>query len=257
MKHRLKFGLPFFAILFLTSLNAQAQSFSELGEDFNDRSFRLFVRGTYVKPGADETYHGWTINGSLCMNDENMFGTRVRYENPTLGDGIILLVHTIKGKPWATPSGLQHAYGAGWVGWMQFYKNVIAGDRVLIAPGISFGDYIIGIEERDLGGNERLRDPAGYFWTAGGGLMTTYLVTNGIWVDAYVNYDMAFDKVKYSQAGYTPVEGYPKPHFITYGFEINHRSGFFAGMRINQLNDRGVHNIKAKRTDISIGYHFR
>src|SRR5688572_9605739 len=98
----------------ITTLTAQ-QSFSELGEDFNDRSFRLFVRGTYVKPGADETYHAWTINGSLCMNDENILGTRVRYENPTLGDGIYLLVHTIRGKPWTTPSGLQHAYGAGWV----------------------------------------------------------------------------------------------------------------------------------------------
>jgi hypothetical protein len=233
-----------------------AQTFSDLDRDFNDRSFRLFLRGTYIKPGADEVYHGWTINGALNMNSENMFGIRARYENPTLGDAFILLVHTIKGKPWATPSGLQHAYGGGWIGWMQFYWNVVATDRLLIAPGFSHADYIIGIEETDQG-NIRLRDPAGYFFAAGPGLLTTYLVTDGIWVDGYVNYDLCYAKVKYSQAGYVPVEGYKKPHFITYGIDVNHRSGFFAGVRINQLIDRGPHNITARRTDISIGYHFK
>lgn len=251
-----KFIFPFL-LLIICAKNTSAQSFADLGRDFNDRSIKLFARGTYVRPGEDETYHAWTINGSLSMDNEKKGGLHARYENPTLGDAIFLLVHTIKGKPWETPSGLEHSYGSGWFGWMQIYKNVVAKDRLLIAPGFSLADYIFAIQERQANGSVLERDPQGYYCAIGGGVLTEYLVTNNIWVDGTVNYDIPFYKTKYTTAGYSGVEGYKKPHFITYGIDVNHKSGFYIGVRVNQVIDRGGNGIKAHRTDISIGYHFK
>ena len=241
-----------FATFLLAGTYLSAQSFSDLGDDYDERNLRLMIRGTYVKPYNDGRYGGWTVNGSLCMDNADKGGIRVRYENPTLGDGIWMLAYLVRKKEWPeTESGLQHAHGAGFIGWMQLYKNVVARDRFILSPGISIADYIIAVEQRTPGSNAFTLDPAGYHFAAGVGLMGSYLVTDRMWIDAYSNFDFCFAKAEYSHPGYK------KPAFVTYGVDVCHASGFYAGVRWNQLIDRGDNGITSLRTDISVGYRFR
>ncbi|HYG50391.1 MAG TPA: hypothetical protein VD905_05780 [Flavobacteriales bacterium] len=231
-------------------------SFSDLGDDFEERDFKLFLRRTTVFPDKDGSYGGISINGQLAINKYEKGRACIRYENPTLGDFVFILARLINGKSTQTASGLEHAYGAGFMGWFQGHKNVVATSRFILSPGISFGDYIFGVE-RKISSSVVALDPIGYFIAAGPSLMTNYYVGYGFWVDAYVNYDLAFGKVKFERGNYTPIENYPKPHFLQYGFDIHHKSGFFIGPRINSVVDRGSNNVTAMRLDISAGYCFK
>ena len=248
------FFLALLLVPFASSLSAQ--SFAELGDDFDDRAFRVFGRYTSVKPGSDARYGGFTVNGSLNINGCDRWDARVRYENPTLGDLLFVVGKMLNGKKVTTASGLEHSFGSGVAGWCQVYTNVVAGDRLLVAPGFSIGDYIFSIKQQVDSVGIVTYDPAGYYFGGGPGLLVTYAFNRGLWIDGYVYYDLCFAKTEYSHAGYLPVEGYPMPHFLTWGMEVNHRSGVFTGVRVCTVNDRGSTGIKASRLDISFGYHF-
>jgi hypothetical protein len=245
-------------LLFLVCISAtkiSAQGFTTYG-DAEDRTLRVFSRYTTVKPGADGRYGGFTFNAGMALNNYNRFRMRVRYENPTIGDLLFYVKRLWTGGQSTTDSGLEHAFGGGLMGWLQFYKNVVATDRFMLSPGISMGDYIFGVEQR-INGSVVTYDPAGWFIGAGPGIMMSYHSGNKIWVDTYAYYDMMFGTVEYSHAGYIRTEGYPKPHFITYGIDVCHEKGFFTGFRMCIVNDRGSTNITASRIDVSLGYHFK
>lgn len=237
------------------AIKISAQGFTTYGEDEN-RTLRVFTRYTSVKPGTDGRYGGFTLNAGMALNNYNRFRMRVRYENPTIGDLLFLIKRLWTGGQSTTDSGLEHAFGGGLIGWMQFYKNVVATDRFMLSPGVSFGDYIFGVEQRDSG-SVVTYDPAGYFIGGGPGVMASYHTGGKMWVDTYAYYDMMFGTVKYSHPGYTPDANPKKPHFFTFGIDVCHEKGFFAGFRMCSVNDRGSHDIHASRIDVSVGYHFR
>lgn len=251
----MKKSLALFFILFNILVGTKAQSFADLGDDFEERDFKLFFRRTTVFPDKDEAYGGFTINGQLAINSADKGGPRVRYENPTLGDFVFVLARLLNGKKLVTNSGMDHAYGSGFLGWLQWHNNVMARDRFLLSAGFSISDYIFGIE-RKVDNTIVALDPAGYFFAAGPSLMASYCIGSGFWADVYTNYDLAYAKVKYSRANYTPIDGYPKPHFLQFGFDVHHKTGIFGGFRLNTIIDRGSNNVHAKRMDISVGYCF-
>ena len=253
MKTLTTFIFLLIGVFIFCSNQSYAQGFSDV-KRFEDRALKLFIRGTYVKPDADEIYGGITINGSMAINKLGKGGPRIRYENPTLGDAIFWLARLINKKPMTTVSGMDHAYGSGFFGWMQFHGNVVASDKFLFSAGMSFDDYIIGIE-RKVNNQINLYDPAGYMFAAGPSVLSSYFIGAGFWIDGYVNYDLVYAKVKYSYPNYSPISGYKKPNFVNFGFDLHHKSGLFGGVRINSLIDRGENKIHAKRMDLSVGYY--
>ena len=105
MKTLTTFIFLLIGVFIFCSNQSYAQGFSDV-KRFEDRALKLFIRGTYVKPDADEIYGGITINGSMAINKLGKGGPRIRYENPTLGDAIFWLARLINKKPMTTVSGM-------------------------------------------------------------------------------------------------------------------------------------------------------
>jgi hypothetical protein len=249
-------ALRFTFYLLALSVSLSAQSFETLENRQGDNpfaynGFHVFVRYTHVSPKYTEAYGGFTINGSYRNDYYNKWEPSYHFENPTLGDLIFLLFNIKKMDGRAT----EQAYGSGFLGWHQLYFNAVAHDRLLISPGISFGDYIFA-SKRAATSSPRTLDPAGYFLHVGPALKVSYVLNERYWVDGYFRYDIAKQVSKPSQ-DYQSINGYPKPHFVTLGGQIHSvKSRLFAGLRMNTLIDRGVNKDRATRLDLSVGFMF-
>lgn len=244
-----------------------AQSFSDLkmknGQNPMDKTiFKLFARYTSLSSKLNGTYGSPTINLALKTDHFGKWERRTRYENPTLGDlvrGIPQAVRDIRGIRDGDQTTLKenkwdnHAHGGGIVGWLQYYVNAVANDKLLISPGISLGDYIYTSKYPSGPNAGKIDDPAGYFVNLGPGLMATYLVDEKIWIDAYVNYDIHLLKVSGPSANYTATPGYKHPDFMSIGLDVNSSSRLFGGIRLNRLIDKGAFNDRSSRLDISVG----
>lgn len=244
---------------------ASAQSFSKLkknnGENpFTEDRIKLYTRLTTVSSEYTPSYSGFTFNISISRNEYKKGEARIRYENPTLGDliqGIPRAIKDVKGIVNDEQTHLtvnkwdDHSHGGGFLGWFQYYLNVVAKDKLLISPGLSTGDYMYGSRYTKPGGNKEDQDPYGYFFTAGPAIMASYLLSSSYWIDAYINYDLAFAKV--NNRG---TEEYPKPHFLTIGADFYTNKKIFAGVRYNSLIDRGTNKDASSRLDISAGIFF-
>lgn len=259
-KHLLIAVLPM-----LYAFTVNAQSFSTLkkknGENpFTEDMIKLYARVTAVDSKYTPSYSGFTFNIGVSRNEYNSGGVRVRYENPTLGDliqGIPRAIKDAKGIVNNTQTSLtvnkwdDHAHGGGLLGWLQYYMNVKAKERFLLSAGISMGDYMYGSRYAKLGGSKEDQDPYGYFFVAGPAVMGSYVISSSYWIDAYVNYDLSFAKIKNRGTA-----GYPKPHFLTLGADFHTTSKLFAGIRYNSLIDRGTNKDSSNRLDISAGIFF-
>src|SRR5690606_20677908 len=82
------------------------------------------------------------------------------------------------------------------IGWHHINMNVVATDKLLIAPGISAGDMqlVTRIPSQRFSHNEEKKDPAGYFLYAGPSLKISYVVSSRMWIDAFANYDFMLMK---------------------------------------------------------------
>lgn len=246
-------------LLSLSYFTLHAQSFSELknrkGDNaFTDNWIHLMGRFTSVSPKYTGSYSGFTINASFHRNVYDKWSWRYDFENPTLGDMIYLLFNINK----KDEIEGQQAFGSGFLGWHQTYVNVVATDRLIIGPGLSFGDYIFASdrEEAPNGGNAHILDPAGYFLHVGPAIKASYVVTENLWVDAFATYDIAFQVGKPS-ADYQATEGYPRPGFLNIGGKIHHaKLRMFGSARVTQLIDSGENEDGGTRLDISLGYMF-
>lgn len=251
-------------ITFLTSLclMANAQSFKDLkkknGENpFDEDILKVYLRHTSVSSKYTENYSGLTVNITVRNDSYEKWDSRVRYENPTLGDFLSLIPRAVKDvqeRKITKQKWDNHAHGGGLIGWVQYYLNAVATDRLLISPGISGGDYIYGSQYINpaIESDKKKYDPYGYYLAAGPAIMATYLVNKKMWVDAYVNYDISFLKVKNDSVD----PDYAKPSFISIGADVYTTKKLFAGIRLNQIIDKGINEDNSKRLDISAGLFF-
>lgn len=243
-------------LLLALSLATHAQSFKELNNNRGDNAFisnwiHVMVRSTSVTSKYTESYGGLTVNASFHVNDYEKWSWRYDFENPTLGDMIYVLFHINKKDNRKT----DQAFGSGFLGWHQTYINVVATDRLLVAPGLSFGDYIFASKREDeVAQGAHIVDPAGYFLHCGPAVKASYVLTNNMWVDGFATYDIGFQVGKPS-TDYQATKGYPRPGFLNIGGKIHHaKLRMFGSMRITQLMDNGKNNDSATRLDISVGY---
>lgn len=245
-------------LLFLSSLAVQAQSFEALENNRGDNAFisnwiHPMVRLTSVSPKYTGSYSGFTINVSFHKNDYDKWSWRYDFENPTLGDMIYLLFNINK----EDKIEGEQAFSSGFLGWHQTYINVVATDRLLIGPGLSFGDYIFASDREQASAahnNAHILDPAGYFLHVGPAVKASYVITNSMWIDAFATYDIGFQVGKPS-ADYYATKNYPRPGFLNIGGKIHHaKLRMFGSARITQLMDSGENEDSATRLDISLGY---
>jgi hypothetical protein len=241
--------------LICLAATVSAQSFLDI-KDKKDRSlyednwFNIMVRYTHVGGKYTEKLGGFTGNVSLRNAKVAKGKMSWYYENPTLGD-LIWKVANIK-----RTSKEEQAFGSGFLGWLHGYYNVVSTDKLILAPGLSLGDYIFG-SERDLGGATSTRyEPYGYYFAAGPAFKTSYLLNKDFWVDGTFNWDFALTKFKkgYSGAGYVQDDGYPNPMFVSLHVTLYHKSKFFLSVRGYQMIDLGKYNDSAQRWDVSVGY---
>lgn len=246
---------------------AYSQSFSDLknskgNNPMDKRSFKLFARYTSVSSKHNGSYGSPTINIGLKTDNHGQWQKRFRYENPTLGDlllGVPSAIRDIKAirdddaTTITTHKWDNHAHGGGIVGWFQYYLNVIARDKFIISPGVSFGDYIYTSKQTTGTMAGKIADPAGYFLDIGPAVMASYLLGEKLWIDGYINYDISVYRVSGPSADYNETPGYNKPHFLTIGADLNTSKRWFGGFRINRLIDKGKYGDRSSRVDIFIG----
>ncbi|MEY3399293.1 MAG: hypothetical protein RL220_1887 [Bacteroidota bacterium] len=186
---------------------------------------------------------GWTGNVTCRFDEWDNISGGYHYENTLVGDLIYRIAH------YKRPSTGEQAFSSGIVGWHQMYFDVMKKDRLIISPGISYGDLMFGSEREDT--IPQFLEPNGYYFIAGPALRTSVLLTNGLFVDGFIRYDVGM-KLK-GRDDYEDIKGYPKPHFLTLMGAIYHKSHLFASARVVQMFDRGDNNDSATRVDISFG----
>jgi hypothetical protein len=235
-----------------------AQSFENMPETrkgknpFVHFNWELYLRRTDVTSKITPSYGGLTFNAAFRFDAFEKGDYRWHFENPTLGDMIWVIGATIKGKKMTNDDGSDQAFGSGFFGWHKVTWNVVAQDKLLISPGISFGDYIFAT--RRPGGTTL--DPAGYFFSAGPSLLVSKLFTETLWLDAFVRYDLTTRAGKPSGA-YTATDGAKKPHFLGVGASLKHgKSHLVGGVNYTHLIDRSGNKDAASRIDVSVGVMF-
>ncbi|OAQ41876.1 hypothetical protein A5893_01795 [Pedobacter psychrophilus] len=250
----------FIILLLISTIDTSAQSFSKLKDKkgdnpFEDDIFKIYGRYTSVNSEFTEDYSGITFNVGLRSDKYEKGEIRTRYENPTLGDFIYALINIsskVKDGVLEKQKYDDHAHGGGFLGWFQAYMNVVSKDKLLISPGITLGDYIYGSTyDRQPGGRQKY-DPYGYYLAGGPAIMVSILPTNKIWIDGYINYDIAFLKVKNDSVD----PNYQKPAFLTVGADLNTTSKLFGGIRLNKLMNSGPNKDASSRIDVSVGFCF-
>jgi len=141
--------------------------------------------------------------------------------------------------------------------WHKLAINALATDKLLISPGISFGDHMLATETWTSAGKKVL-DPSGYYFFAGPYLMASYVINNKMWVDAYMNYDITFTKAANPDKGYDKNENpdYPLPALFFIGANVYANFGVFAGIKIAKMKDTGSLKNTGSRIDFTLGYNF-
>lgn len=251
------------ALILVGSLSQTAisQSFSELrngrGDNpMTDCNFEVFIRRTQVSGKYTTSFGGTTFNFRWRRDGYEKGDTRYTFENPNIGDFLFVIGRLMKGDDvMARPD--EQVFGAGFIGWHQWYMNAMATDKLLVSPGITFGDYIFGSKRAQVpaGHTHQMLDPAGYYLTVGPAVRVTSMIGSEFWIDGFVHTDVGF---RVAGAAYEPNPGgYPRPLFLNIGSEIHHApTRTFLGVRWNHLIDRGVNKDAATRVDISLGYSF-
>lgn len=247
-------------IVLLTMIGGavSAQSFENMPENRNGKNpfvhygWELYLRRTDVNAKYTPSYGGFTFNFAYRADAFEKGDWRWHFENPTLGDMLWSLARTIKGKKMSNDDGSEQAFGSGFFGWHQITWNVVAQDKLLVSPGIAFGDYIFAT--RRPGGTTL--DPAGYFFTAGPSILVSKLFTETLWLDMHARYELSARAGKPSGA-YEATEGYKKPHFFGVGASLKHgKSHLVGGVNYTHMIDRGANKDAASRIDVSVGLMF-
>jgi hypothetical protein len=252
------YRLALIALLTMIGGAVSAQSFENMPETrrgknpFVHFNWELYLRRTDVSSKITPSYGGFTFNAAFRFDAFEKGDYRWHFENPTLGDMIYVVAKTIKGKKMTNDDGSEQAFGGGIFGWHRVTWNVVAQDKLLVCPGISFGDYIFAT--RRAGGTTL--DPAGYFFYAGPSILVSKLFTETLWLDAYARYDLTTRAGKPS-GSYQATEGYKKPHFFAVGASLKHgKSHLVGGVNYTHMIDRGPNGDGASRIDVSVGLMF-
>lgn len=252
--------LALIAVGTLISAGLSAQSFSEYSSGrgkamFEESVWEFYLRHTNVSGKYTEKLSGNTVNIGVRRDVIGKGEVRWRYENPTLGDMIFLIGYILKGDKSRTT---EQSFGGGWLGWFQTTVNVVSTDRLILSPGLSYGDYIYGTKRAQppAGYTTHSIDPGGYYFHVGPAFLASYAAGKSFWLDAYVNYDIGAWRAG-KVPDFTEIPGYPKPHFFVFSTSIRHaKSKLMANVRFNKFIDRGITKDSALRTDISLGYMF-
>lgn len=246
-----------FLLFALTSTLTYGQSFEDL-KDKKDRNvyedgwFAVMMRYTHVNGKAGYSIGGLTGNVNIRHAKIGKGKISGQYENVTLGDMIWLLGNLDRDRD------VDHAFGAGWLGWFQGYYNVVSTDKLIVSPGISLCDYIFGSKvQTEISPGTFSNEPFGYYFTAGPSVRTSYLINKDFWVDGIATLDIPYVHFKHGTGSDTKTEkGYPNPWFTNVSATLFHKSKLFFGVRLSQGWDRGGNGGGATRADISLGYQF-
>lgn len=235
-------------LLSVAALVTQAQSFTDLkmknGQSAYDNVYTNYMlRYTSVSGKGTESIKGFTVNASIAEVDVEKGGGSLYWENAWLGDLIWKLANYNK------PTTNTQVFTSGLLGWFQFYVNVVSEDRLIIAPGISAGDYIFGDN------TAYTLEPNGYYIHIGPAVKASYLLNESFWLDGFLNVDIgAGVKHNDNRSRYERVVGYPRPIFLNLTVNVVSTRRLFAGFRVNQLIDRGDNKRSATRLDLNLGF---
>ncbi len=250
-------------VLCFMALNSIAQSFQDLKDKKQNNPFlkqgvKLFFRYTHLKGKYTDALSAPTVNIGLRKDKINIGGIRYRFENPYLGDGIFTIARGIKRiNEDRVFNRSEQSITSGFVGWHQAALNVKSSSRFIISPGISLGDALIATKRAtNSQSGSRVTDPAGYYFFVGPYVLTSYLINNKMWLDAYANYDITFSKVANPKNDYVANPDYPLPGLLTLGADLYTTSKLFGGLRFVRLMDSGINKDNGSRIDVSLGLVF-
>lgn len=242
---------------FLFTPSAKAQSFDDL-DRFEEGWLKIAYRYTSLNGKYTEHFSGSTLDIAMRSDRYDPWALRYSFEYPILGDAIFNLAKEIKNLNNGTQSvGLNQTLTSGWLGWHKLAINAHATGRLLISPGISAGDYILASETWTQSGKKVL-DPSGYYFFAGPYLMASYVINEKMWVDAYMNYDITFNKAANPGKGYDKKENpdYPLPTLFVIGANAYADFGVFTGIKVAKMKDSGALKNTGSRVDFTLGYNF-
>lgn len=248
---------------FLFTLFSHAQSFSDLetkkGKNkFKDGWLKVAYRHTSLNGKYTNKFSGSTFDVAMRFDKYTPWALRYSFEYPVLGDLVFAVAQEVKNLNNGTNiEGLNQTISSGWLGWQKLAINAFTRDRIIISPGISFGDHIIASETWPPAGR-KIVEPSGYYFFAGPYIMASYVINKKMWVDAYMNYDITFVKATNPPSYYDKDEfpNYPLPTLLFVGANVYTTLGFFTGIKVAKMKDTGALKNTGSRVDFTLGYNF-
>lgn len=255
-------GINFLSIsLFCSEL--KAQQFSDLttkkGKNaFTNSFFTVYARYTMLTGKYAEPLGGLTGNITLLKNRTEKGAFRNRFENSLIGDLLYVIAKdgsAILNDRLPADNKTEVNFSSGWLGWHKTYINIAANSKQIISAGFSYGDYIFGSKRLANGiPSARIQEPAGYYFYIGPAVLTTFVLTKKLWIDAYANYDINLTKAAKPSSGYTEIKGYPLPKMMVVGADLYCTNKLHAGIRYIGLTDNGSQKERASRIDFNFGF---
>ncbi|MFM8348911.1 MAG: hypothetical protein ACKOAR_12780 [Bacteroidota bacterium] len=243
-----------FLLFSISVFAASAQSFEDIKTKdglalFETKGNFWFLRYTTNSGKFVDRLSVPTVNYAMRRFSIGKGERSYSWEYPAIGDVLSLL--------WRrelVTSNMGATLTSVLVGWHQATWNVVSGQKTIIAPGISFGDYTYA-SGREPGTNpNNVYEPFGWFLAAGGALRISQMINNDLWIDLEGRYDKSWVTVTKKFELTNPIDKYPRPDFMALTLTVNHSSRLFAAVRMVNMIDNGDIGDKATRIDLSLGY---
>lgn len=172
-------------------------------------------------------------------------------------DLIFTVVKGVQGEPDALNRIETTELSTGILGWHTLAWNVVATDRLNVAPGLALNDYFFSAHTRteDASGNLtelRTQQPEGYYWAVGPAAMFRYKINSFLMLQGRANYTFSYWKAESLDYAEKDPE-YPYPKWIHWGIELQTRWGVFAEWEQCRIVNKGDHPNTAQRTEINLG----
>lgn len=255
-----------FALFCLWASLSHAQSLTEfayLGDEYGGNTYvGLMVKKSRIAnpeaPNA-EAHSKEAFGGEVNIRSANfdLGGFKYSFSYKLLPDLIFILDNKISGDGAAFDRREESGLTGGVLGWHGFGWNVIAGDRVAVAPGFNLNDYFIAASYLESDSSKQLvsLEPQGWYLAAGPSLFVDVLLTRFLMVQTQFDYSFAYTRPVSLTYGVSD-DDYPLPHVWHASAELVSSIGLFAGAEFQQLVNRGAIPGNTRRLDLTFGFKF-
>lgn len=238
-------------VVLVNSVKSQdIDEFQWFGDDYEDELYLgLGISGISLSNNEAPNPNNHKLSGLVFRIDMRKTnfekgGLQVHFENKLLGDLVHNLVKISKGEGDIyenESSGLT----TGLLGWWSFLINLTEPNKYQISAGVNLNDYFLtAAYPEDISkpysnvNNSITQEPNGYYFGMGPAASFTYSVNSLLMLQYHTALSIPYFRVEAEDLVESP-GGYKMPYFFNHKIEAITSKGFFGGLELSNIMNRG------------------